>query len=175
MSSFVGALNAISSGAKTDVEATTKLESKIFENHPKRILSAAGQNFKFEDICIQTTDLIQLGLLNLQLASVPEIEGKENVKKVAPVIDKFPNEFEDLIARILIAKPFIQAKEIHRLLCDEAAKEEDSRVFDCDNVLLSETHGVISWRDKYRDNAERSYRLDSLRNVISRVRGKLYK
>jgi len=175
MSSFVDMFNTINSGSRTAADDATELESKIFENHPRRKLSGTGQNFKFEDICIQTTALIKLGFLNLQIASSPETVNKENIETAAQVIGKFPNEFEDLIARILTAKPSIQAKEIHRLLCDEVSKEEDARVFDCHNVLLGETYGVISWRDKYRDNAERSYRLDSLRNVISRVRGKLHK
>jgi hypothetical protein len=174
MSSFLGMLKAVNAESKSAVKDSV-LESKIFENYPKRILSAEGQNFKFEDICIQTTDLIRLGLLNHQTESSSEVLNKPNIDKTAPALDKFQNEFEELIARILIAKPLIQAKELHRLLCDEAAKEEDSRAFDLNNVLLSETYGVISWRDKYRDNSERSYRLDSVRNVISRVRGKLRK
>jgi hypothetical protein len=175
MSSFVDMLNTINSGSRTAVDDATELESKIFENHPKRILSAAGQNFKFSDICIQVADLNRLGLLNCQISYSAENVNKENVEKMAPASGKFNNEFEELIARILIAKPLIQAKEMHRLLCDEAAKEEDSRVFDRSNVLIGEVDGVISWRDKYRRNLERTYKQSSLGNLVSNVRRKLHK
>ncbi|OBP14203.1 hypothetical protein A5320_16325 [Rheinheimera sp. SA_1] len=173
MASFVDMLNTINSGSRTAVDDATKLESKIFENHPKRILSAAGQNFNFVDICIQTTDLISIGLFDINQPS-NELPDNQESTKTGAFDNQFKNEFEELLARILMAKPQLKAKEIHRFLCVEAEKEEDSRVFDRHNVLMGETNGIISWRDKYRGNVECSYTLDSLRNVISRVRGKLH-
>ncbi len=174
-SSFIGALKAISSTAeKTAAKDIDSLDSKIFETHPRKVLSAEGQKFEFANICILASDLIRLGLLNVQIAASDTpapihlvIEPQLNLE------DKFKNEFEELISRILKAEPQLQAKEIHRLLCSEAAMEESARTFDTRDVLMGETDGIISWRDKYRGNAERSYSLDSLRNVIIAVRKKL--
>lgn len=152
-------------------EEKKQLENNLFADQPKRVLSSIGFDFVLSDLCIRHCDLLTLGLIKPEYNKLPrkqKLQLSEQLEKI-----NFKNEFEELLANILKSKPRIQAKKIHRILCDECATEEDSRQFDHHNILKADDQGIISWRDKYRGNAERSYTFDSLKNVISNVRKKI--
>jgi hypothetical protein len=129
--------------------------------------------FKLEDICIQHEYLESLGLIKSRGTIIEQSKAAPETVDLLNSAIQFKNQFEELLARILSENRHIKPKEVHKLLCVESRQEEDSRHFDIENILYPETEGVISWRDKYRSNAERSYALDSLRNVISFVKKKL--
>lgn len=129
--------------------------------------------FKLEDICIQHEHLESLGIMKSKGVIIEQSRtAPESINAPIPAT-QFKNQFEELIARILSEKRHIKPKEVHKLLCMESRQEEDCRHFDTENILYPETGGVISWRDKYRANAERSYVMNSVNNIISAVKKKL--
>ncbi|MDP5131315.1 MAG: hypothetical protein NWQ54_10540 [Paraglaciecola sp.] len=138
-------------------------------NKTKLDLPLSFNTLQLSELCIRHADLASHNLLTRK--SPPEQQGTlsqtdDNIK--------LDNEFEDLLAAIILNSPQkLTAKKIHRILCDECDREEDSRLFDKNNILLSEDLGVITWRDKYRNNKHRSYSQASFDNIISQVRSKL--
>lgn len=155
------------------LETRTKknVVSPQFEKYrdvPKQKLTYYSKTFSFSDICIRHEELVSAGVISRPDTPIPPKPEKDAIK--------LDNEFEDLLAAIILGSPQkLTAKKIHRILCDECEREEDSRLFDKNNILLSEDQGVITWRDKYRNNKERSYLQASLDNVISTVRSKIGK
>ncbi len=163
-------LNKLSDGATSNVQAIDTYQTQRPYALNDKILCAEEEALQFAEICIQHVDLVRLELVQETTNNQTAGNKIESQSKLSVTSELFKNEFEELIARILLDKPLLKAKEIHRILCHEAANEEGCRLYDKSDILLGETDGVISWRDKYRGNAERSYKLDSLRNVISDVR-----
>ena len=156
--------------AKDEVDKASKAEDfdKSFGATPKEELTAIYKTFLFQDICIRHEDLVNCGIIKIQENTSPAPQ--LNDAKIA----KLDNEFEDLLAAIILSSPKkLTAKKIHRILCDECEREEDSRLFDKNNILLSEDQGVITWRDKYRGNKERSYMQSTLDTLVSSVRKKI--
>lgn len=137
-----------------------------YRDVPKQKLTYYSKTFSFSDICIRHEELVSAGVI-----SRPETLIQPKPENDAIKLD---NEFEDLLAAIILRSPQkLTAKKIHRILCDECEREEDSRLFDKNNILLSEDQGVITWRDKYRNNTQRSYSQASLSNVISKMNSKI--
>jgi len=158
----------------TDDEKEKAEFDKVYSSgKPKRVLNSYGVEFTLSDLCIRHQDLLNLGVIHPKVNQLTSIQPPVQEKAAEATPIDFDNEFEELLAKILRSKSRIQAKNIHRILCDECAREEDSRLFDHKNILVGDDQGIISWRDKFRGNAERSYTLDSLRNVVSKVRKKL--
>jgi hypothetical protein len=140
-------------------------------NKTKLDLPLSFNTLQFSDICVRHQDLVSNNLL---------IKKSETEHRASPnqtdINTKLDNEFEDLLAAIILKSPQkLTAKKIHKILCDECERELDQRVYDTNNILLGEEQGVISWRDKYRNNKERSYLQSSLDNVISTVKSKIGK
>lgn len=155
---------------KDEVEKTNseKLFNESFGVSEENELRPTFKTFSFADLCVHHEELVSAGIIKNPDVSV----------QVKPTNDsntvKLDNEFEDLLATIILqTSQKLTAKKIHRVLCDECEREEDSRLFDKNNILLSEDQGVITWRDKYRNNKNRTYSQSSLDNIISQVRLKL--
>ncbi|WP_273023493.1 hypothetical protein [Rheinheimera sp.] len=150
--------------------AAAKRFDDSFGETPKEELRPIYKTFLFSDICIRHEDLVNCGIITVRENTSPApLLSDANLRKLE-------NEFEDLLAAIILSSPKkLTAKKIHRILCEECEREEDKRHFDTNNILLGEDQGVISWRDKYRNNKERSYLQSSLDNVISTVKSKIGK
>lgn len=147
--------------------AAAKRFDDSYGETPKEELRPNYKTFLFSEVCIRHADLVSLGVIKAQEPLTPIMSSPE------ANIGKLDNEFEDLLAHILIKKRGISAKLIHRILCDECEREEDNRLFDKNNILLSDDQGIITWRDKYRGNKQRTYMRSTLDTVVSRVRKKI--
>lgn len=148
----------------TNAEMTNRLDT-LFGGTPNAAeLTALFKTFRFSAMCVSHEDLVANGIVQTLQTPAPKLAAADSKKF------QFDNEFEDLIATILAQHSKIPAKKIHRILCDECNREEDSRLYDKNNILLGEDQGVISWRDKYRNNRQRSYSQSSLVNIVSQVR-----
>ena len=163
--------------AKKEVNYSRELFPKNEECESKLAISKkldlplSFNMLQFSDICIRHNDLVANNLV-VEEAQHKDIEPTDQTHNII----NLENEFEDLVASIILKNPQkLTAKKIHRILCDESAREIDQRLYDKNNILLGEEQGVISWRDKYRNNKERSYLQSSLDNVISTVKSKIGK
>lgn len=153
---------------ETDKAVTAKKFDDSFGETSKEELRPIYKTFLFSEVCIRHEDLVSCGIIKVHEHTSP-----------APLLNdgktgKLDNEFEDLLAAIILSSPKkLTAKKIHRILCDECEREEDSRLFDKNNILLGEDQGVITWRDKYRNNKQRNYMQTTLNTIISDVRKKI--
>lgn len=152
---------------ETAKAVTAEKLNRSFGEIQKEELKPIYRTFLFSEVCIRHEDLVSYGIIKTNDSSPTKLPiGTKN--------QKLDNEFEDLLAAIVLSSPKkLTAKKIHRILCEECLREEDQRLFDLNNILLGEDQGVISWRDKYRNNKERTYMQTTLNTVISRVRKKI--
>ncbi|WP_019677969.1 hypothetical protein [Arsukibacterium perlucidum] len=172
MATLASFITDLARTAKMDDNIVKESEKRLMTNSPSRVLVSEGYDFALCDICVRHEDLVSL-IIKPNISSAETNEQLEKNSKIDITDHAFKNEFEELLASILRSKPRSQAKEIHRILCDECNREEDARVFDKNNILKGEDQGLISWRDKYRNNSERSYSQNSLKNVVSAVKKKM--
>lgn len=173
MALFFGIMK-LAASTNTQKQALRQSEADMMSINAQRVLNSVGYDFLFQHICIRHKDLLSLGLLkpNIKDQSVNTLVPRNGDAQATD--PRCKNEFEELLLSILTVMPRTQAKQMHRILCDEANREEDTRHYDYKNILLSEVEGIITWRDKYRDNAERSYNLGGLRNLLTEVRKMLH-
>lgn len=128
------------------------------------------QIFKLADVYIQHADLVRLGVIN-EVAN--RIISDNSVQQEKPNISntiRFANPFHKLISEILSHHRNIKTKGVIRILSDEVKKQEDSRVYDHENILLDDVEGVFIWRDFTAQKKERHCSINSLRNVIRDVK-----
>lgn len=128
------------------------------------------QIFKLADVCVLHSDLVRLGVIN---EVVNRSIAPNAVQQKKPEISnkiRFANPFHKLIGQILIENKTIKTKGVIRILSEEVKKQEDSRDYDQENILLDDVEGVFIWRDFTAQKKERHCSINSLRNVIRDVK-----
>lgn len=121
----------------TNSEMTNRLDT-LFGGTPNTAeLTALFKTFSFSAMYVSHEDLVAIGVVQTLETPAPKLVNADRNKF------QFDNEFEDLIATILMQHSKLPAKKLHRILCDECNREEDSRLYDRNNILLGEDQGVI--------------------------------
>ncbi|MDP4530387.1 hypothetical protein Q3O59_15255 [Alkalimonas delamerensis] len=169
------ALNFIDKSRSGEASAHT---DEIWGDVPESVLAPDWLAFKLADLCVQHETLLQLGIVSSSSLSSEIHQNQTEPKRtklelISPVF-KYKNQFEELLARVITAHPELSAKNVCRILDYESLQEEDSRKFDTENILLDAVENNICWRDKFRNNAERTYTHNTIGNMICTLRKKIH-
>lgn len=128
------------------------------------------QQFKLADVCVLHSDLVRIGVVNeVAKKSIAPHTIQQEKPSISSTV-RFANPFHKLIGQILIEHKSIKTKGVIRILSEEVKKQEDSRDYDHENILLDDVEGVFIWRDFTSINTERRCSINSLRNVIRDVK-----
>ncbi|WP_306521594.1 hypothetical protein [Rheinheimera sp.] len=128
------------------------------------------QIFKLTDVCVLHSDLVRLGVIKETSNRVIVTNATQQEKPSISNTAKFANPFHKLIGQILSEHKNIKTKGVIRILSEEVKKQEDSRDYDHENILLDDVDGVFIWRDFSARKTERHCSINSIRNVIRDVK-----
>jgi hypothetical protein len=135
-------------------------ESEVANAHPKRVLNRRLMNISKNDLVLSDQDFSKLD-------NDPNTPGK--VANPASDIT-FKNDFHSLVAHTYIAMKKPSAKQIFIALENDSMREEDSREFDINNILLDTVGATLIWRDKLSRHGEKNVSLRTLENILTKVK-----
>jgi hypothetical protein len=119
------------------------------------------------DACVLFTDLEGLGAIPTD-KPVTIQNLKEDSE--ANYLTKFDNDFFRLVAYTYTNMDKPTAKKIFIELEKDAKREEDSRIFDTNNILLDAVDDKLVWKDKLSRLEEKSVSLRRLENILTEVK-----
>ncbi len=154
-----------SRGEKT--EETDALVEKHYGKYPKKVLRGMPVTLNLSDACVLFTDLEGLGAIPTD-KPVTIQNLKEDSE--ANYLTKFDNDFFRLVAYTYTNMDKPTAKKIFIELEKDAKREEDSRIFDTNNILLDAVDDKLVWKDKLSRLEEKSVSLRRLENILTEVK-----
>lgn len=135
-------------------------KSEVSNTHPERVLNRRYINISKNELVLSDLELLKL-----------ENETSVPAKVTNPVGDiTFKNDFHRLVAHTYIENSKPSAKQIFIELERDSMREEDSRKFDTNNILLETVEGKLVWRDKLSRTDEKTVSLRTLENILTEVK-----
>ena len=128
-----------------EIESTEE-SLKALETLPKKSFYVKGIEVGLADICLLHSDLINIGVAKSSATvESPELElpTKEQSKS-----QKRTDDLNELLIRIVEAKPELTAKEYWRVLESEVEELEGFRLLDKYNILSEIDGNMIKWQDR---------------------------
>jgi hypothetical protein len=144
-------------------EEEDKARLAKFQDEIPDVLISPSITLEKKDGCVLRDDLVRLGAIADKKIATP-------AKTVLLELPRYKNEFHELLAKILESDRSLKTKDIHRILCAEAEREEDSRLYDNKNILLDQVDGAIVWRDIHSKQSEKKCAYSSLGNQLTAVK-----
>jgi hypothetical protein len=140
------AINQFVQAATGQEIESTEESLKALEALPKKSFYVEGIELGLPDICLLHSDLINIGVAKSSAtvgATVLELPTKEQSNSL-----KRSDDLNDLLIRIVKAKPELTAKEYWRLLEGEVEEFEGYRLLDKYNILSDIDGNMIKWQDR---------------------------
>lgn len=165
------ALNQIAQVTTGKEIESTEESMKALEAIPKKSFYVEGVELGLADVCLLHSDLVKVGVVKSSVTV-------ESTELVSPTEEeskslKRTDDLNELLIRVVEAKPELTAKEYWRVLESEVEELEGFRLLDKYNILSEIDGNMIKWQDR-KGKPRKPLSFLAFTNRVAKVRSTVF-